>query len=328
MINKRIIKNFEKLVLMLQQNLDSSNHDKNDPFRLKQLTNVLITLKNYPKKITLDNYMELKNTKGIGAGTLARIKEILETKTLEELKDFVNNSKEKNKILEDLETVVGIGHVTALEYYNMGVKSVKDLKKKVKSGLIEVNEKILLGLKYYKKFEGTIPRAEITEINKILKSLIKDDYIYEICGSYRREKITSNDIDVLISKKKARKPDELQSIVAKLKLPIKKNNNNPLIVDDITELGSTKYMGFLKYLNNPIRRIDIRFVDYENYYSALVYFTGSAELNKQMRLHAKKLGLKLSEYGLKKKDGTIIPITSEKDIFDILGMPFLLPRLR
>ena len=58
------------------------------------------------------------------------------------------------------------------------------------------------------------------------------------------------------------------------------NNNKPLLRDDITDKKyETKYMRFLKYKENPFRRIDIRFVNWPNYYSALVYFTGSAELD-------------------------------------------------
>jgi DNA polymerase/3'-5' exonuclease PolX len=78
-----------------------------------------------------------------------------------------------------------------------------------------------------------------------------------------------------------------------------------------SELGKTKYMGFGKYLDNPVRRIDIRFVPYESYFSALLYFTGSAELNKQMRQIAKLKNLTLSEYGLFKENGEKFKINDE-----------------
>ena len=90
-------------------------------------------------------------------------------------------------------------------------------------------------------------------------------------------------------------------------------------------------MGFLKYKDNPIRRIDIRYIPYESYFSALLYFTGSAELNKKMRIVAKNLGYKLSEYGLfpiNQKNNDMIKINSEQDIFKILKIEYLIPRLR
>jgi len=87
-------------------------------------------------------------------------------------------------------------------------------------------------------------------------------------------------------------------------------------------------MGFAKYKDNPVRRIDIRYVAYDSYYSALLYFTGSADLNKKMRNIAKSKGLKLSEYGLFKTDGTKLKIKSEEDFFKELDLDYIPPNLR
>jgi len=344
-MNNKIINEFKRLVSFLEEEIDKVTVDKNikaitaNKFRLKQIKNVTNILTHYPIKITIENYNELIKINGIGKGTIDRIKEILLTGKLSELGDFVNNTKDKQNIINDLESVVGIGHIHAKELYDKGITSVKDLKKKIKNKEIEVNEKIELGLKYYGKFEGNIPRSEIDKIYKIFTSLInklnkklnpKEIFIFEFCGSYRRGKPTSGDIDILISKfgKINDDDDNLQNIVKILKNPITKNDKKPLIVDDLTELGKTKYMGFLKYKNNPNRRIDIRFVPYESYHSALLYFTGSAELNKKMRQIAKTKKLKLSEYGLFKDNGEKIPINNERDVFNILEMEYLPPRLR
>jgi len=342
-MNVKIINEFERLTAFIEEEIDKLISDKNvkaitaNQFRLKQIKNIITILKKYPNKITIDNYLDLKDINGVGKGTIDRIKEILLTGKLSELGNFIDNKKEKKKSIDDLESVVGIGHTHALELYNKGITSVKDLKKKIKEGKIEVNEKIELGLKYYGKFEGNIPRKEIDKIYKIftdifkkLNKKLKDQYIFEFCGSFRREKPTSGDIDILISK--FGKIDEdnnyLVDIIKLLKEPLKKNDDKSLLVDDLTELGKTKYMGFCKYKENPVRRIDIRFVPYDSYYSALLYFTGSAELNKQMRHIAKTKKLKLSEYGLFKENGDKIPINNERDIFDKLDMEYLAPRLR
>ena len=345
-MNTIIINEFQRLVSFIGEEIDKAQSLKDlkkvtsNQFRLKQIKNVLSILKKYPIIITLDNYKELLEIQGIGKGSIDRIKEILEKGSLNELGNYVDSDKEKKKIIEDLESVVGIGHANALEFYNKGIKSVKDLIKKIDKGDIEVNDKILLGLKYYGKFQGNIPRKEIDKINKIFKEIIgkinkklkeKDEYIYEFCGSYRREKNTSGDIDVLISKKGKLDPDfnYLENIIKLLKESIKKNDDKPLLIDDMTDKNiHTKYMGFLKYKENPPRRIDIRFIPYESYFSALLYFTGSAELNKQMRNIAKNKHLKLSEYGLFKENGDKIEINSERDVFEALDMEYLIPRLR
>jgi DNA polymerase/3'-5' exonuclease PolX len=338
-MNEKIISQFEKLIIQIS-NLDDASTTSNT-FRVRQLKNVVSILKKYPTNITIDNYLELKKVSGIGKGSLDRIKEILTNGSLSELVDttLTKSQIKKNNIIQELETVIGIGPKMAIKFYNASIKSVDDLKKKVEKKEIKVNEKLLLGLKYYGKFEGNIPRKEITNVYTILKSIISkfnkkekknSKYIFEICGSYRRQKPTSGDIDVLVSKFGDLDDEEnyLENIISSLKESIKKNNDKPLLIDDLTELGHTKYMGFIKYKDNPPRRIDIRFIPYNSWFSALLYFTGSAQLNKQMRQNAKKKNLKLSEYGIFKANGEKLVINSEKDIFKILDMEYLEPQER
>jgi DNA polymerase/3'-5' exonuclease PolX len=86
-------------------------------------------------------------------------------------------------------------------------------------------------------------------------------------------------------------------------------------------------MGFCKYDKFPVRRIDIRFIPFLSWYPALLYFTGSKELNLMMRNKAKKLGYKLNEYGLFKGSKNIY-VESEEEIFDLLEMKYLEPQER
>jgi len=350
-LNQNLVSEFEKLVNFIQIEIDTAKIKKDvklataNTFRLKQVANALATIKKYPKKITLENVEDFSQLPGIGKGTVDRIKEIIGKGKLQEIANFADTVDENKKLIEELESIVGVGRAHALELISQGVKSVTDLKKKITKGKIEVNDKIALGVKYYGKFAGDIPREEINKIHKIFESVIKkmntqykltdsNKYIFEICGSYRREKPTSGDIDVLVSKlgTKLDEPEEtnhLARFVEKLKKPIKSNETKPLLVDDMTDKNfTTKYMGFAQYKLNPFRRIDIRFIPYDAYYPALLYFTGSAELNVKMRKIAKTMKLKLSEYGLTKEDGTRLPISSEHDFFKILKIEYLEPKFR
>ena len=348
MMNKVIIDEFEKLVSFTQKILTTSMEEKNQKeitannFRLKNIKNALTIIKKYPYELTLENLNDFSQLNGIGKGTIDRIKEILKNGFLKELENFTEYKKDdREDIITELMQIVGVGRSNALDFYKKGITSIKDLKKKIKSNEIEVNEKITLGIKYHGKFFDNIPRKEIDKVYKLFQKIIinlnkkeNDEYFFEICGSYRRGKPMSGDIDVLISKKntfidKTEKINYLEKIISILKKPIKLNNNQPLLVDDITDKNfETKYMGFSKYKDCPIRRIDIRFVPEDVFYSALLYFTGSAELNLRMRKIAKKQGLKLSEYGLTKEDGTRLKIESEYDIFKILEIEYLIPELR
>ena len=207
-----------------------------------------------------------------------------------------------------------------------------------KSGEKELNDKILLGLKYYKKYKQNIPRKEIDEIYKFLKKELdkinkkeklikKNKYCLEICGSYRRKQLVSNDIDILITKFGTMEDLKCEKHLLLFVNQLKQNN---FLIDDMTDKKiKTKYMGFGKYKENPVRRIDIRFVPYSSYYSALLYFTGSNLLNQKMRRIAKKKGYKLSEYGLfQLKTNKKVIVKSEKDIFKKLDIDYIEPKLR
>ncbi|CAF5095519.1 unnamed protein product, partial [Rotaria magnacalcarata] len=81
------------------------------------------------------------------------------------------------------------------------------------------------------------------------------------------------------------------------------------------------------------RRIDIRVFPSEQYYCALLYFTGNDQLNRHMRIVAQEQGYKLNEYSIQKvgSTGTLskpLPVTSERDIFDYLQMDYKEPHER
>jgi DNA polymerase beta len=88
--------------------------------------------------------------------------------------------------------------------------------------------------------------------------------------------------------------------------------NLDFLIDHLTDYGRSKYMGFciVKQSSGSVstaskksiiaRRIDIRFIPYNSYGAAILYFTGSKLFNTQMRTWAIGKGYSLNEYGLKK----------------------------
>lgn len=343
-MNKNIVKEFEKLIDYNEHLLNEKETKKEKTiieFKLKSNRRVLNILKKYPEEITKENYKELGDLSGVGKSSLEKIKEILENGYILDIKNFKRDESEN--IMEELERVINIGRSKALELVKLGVKGVEDLKNKVEKGEIIVNDKILLGLKYDGVYKMHIPRDEIKEIEKFLNDKInklnkelKDNkkFILTICGSYRRGKSYSNDIDILVSKKGTKKGGKnmdkyLVDFVDLLKKRWKKNMGRSLLIDDMTDNLTTKYMGFLRWHNNPPRRVDIRFITYDSYYTALLYFTGSGEFNVVMRNIAREKGYKLSEYSLVRIEGNKrVAIDSEKKVFDILGMDYIEPELR
>jgi DNA polymerase beta len=97
---------------------------------------------------------------------------------------------------------------------------------------------------------------------------------------------------------------------------------------------STKYMGFCSLPRTRVcRRIDMRCIKYSSLPSALLYFTGNGEFNKNMRSFALKKGFTINEYGIYKLNadktkGAEVAIASETDIFKTLGLEYIEPKDR
>lgn len=327
-MNELLISQFEKLVSNTKLELDNVNKKEKQKllFKLKHFKNALNIIKKHPEPITSGK--DLQYYHGIGKGIMNRIDEILQSGKLNELKNIIPN---KSLIIDELETVSGIGRVKAkelVEKYN--IKSVKDLQNKFKKNIIPLTRAIMLGLKYYDDSKIRIPRNEITKIYNVFRKIvfnIDTKLLIKVCGSYRRKKNYSKDIDILVTHTNIIEKNQINKNYIKIIIQKLKNNNNISLIDDIFEDYNITYNGYIKYKNNPVRRIDIKFVPYISWPTALLHYTGSGEFNQIMRSKAKQMNYKLNEYGLF-NDNKRIPITSEKDIFIKLGMDYIPPSKR
>lgn len=308
-----------QLKLLINQIKTSSTPEPTDKFRIRSLQNAISIINKITTKITSIDM--LLNTPGIGKGIISRIQEILDTGTLSELKDT-------NTTLLQFQEL--IGDVTAKKLYKSGIKNIEELNSAVNANKITVTHRIQLILKYYfgpVKFKENIPHHEMKIINKSFGKAIKkfDNQLhYLVCGSFRRKKPFSNDIDILLFHNEDKKvlPTFIKYLVQQ-KFLIDHLTNN---IDTL----KTKYMGFcISTENNIVRRIDIRLIDWKSRFTAVLYFTGPRDFNTSMRSHAKKLGYKLSEYNLQEvKSKKFIFPTSEKQIFEILNLPYVEPHKR
>lgn len=330
-MNKTIIDNFKLLIKQIMLDIDFSTGERQmiNMYRLRSIKTSLKAIENFPNKITSSS--QLKNIKGVGKGTMDRIDEIIKTGKLSEVKiDSINNSH--LTLMNELEKIFGIGRKKAYDLVtNHNITSIDDLKKKIKQGNIEIPDNIIKGLKYYGQIKENIPRKTIDEVSSFLTKIISsiDPELFGIvCGSYRRLTAESGDVDYIVvhpkivSKHNIPKAKYLKTIIEKLK-------EKDFIIASLTgDNVPTKYMGLFKWKTNDILRIDIRFVPYRSYYSAILYFTGSRDFNRKMRKIAMDMGYMLNEYGLYDEKGKQFNVKSEKDIFNILGMEYVEPNLR
>lgn len=326
-MNVNIIDKLSQVIelMKIEANLIYENDDKtSNMYRIDALEKNLKHIKTMKTEIKSEN--DVKTIKGFGKGTVARINEILDTGNLREitwLKAKLKKLYKTHKLVEELSTVIGIGSITALNLIRThNIKSLRELKEGVASGTIQVNDKLKLGLAYEGQFEKTIKRKYITKIHDEIKKHISIFSI--VCGSYRRGKETSHDIDILLCDERLQTLDDVKGSTRLCKT-IKKLKKEGIITDDITsEQVKTKYMGFTTYKGKKYR-IDIRLIPKESLYTAIVYFTGSYEHNIKMRNKAKKLAYKLSEYGIFNVMGKMVPINSEEEVFSTLRMRYLEP---
>lgn len=169
---------------------------------------------------------------------------------------------------------------------------------------------------------------------------------YVSSGHAKENKDSRNKKDLIIDSEKSAM-ELLERVVNKL-IDIK-------FITDTIALGETKYMVYysnhiktllLKLITkikkkgvcsfnkkSPFRRIDIRLIPHDQYYCGVFYFTGSDMFNRNIRKLAHEKGFILNEYSLRKLSesgipGKALPIKSEQDIFDHLGLDYKLPKDR
>ena len=307
-MNSKIISEFNKLISNLLY-----EKPPNYSFKINSFRKFIDIVKSLDFEIK--NIEQIKNIKGIGKGTLDRIKEILDNGNLEENK--TKNDCSQNEF-NKLQSITGIGPSKAKQLVENNI-TFEDLINNKNNILDNLTHHQKLGLKYYYDVLKPIEHETIIKVENYLN---KFKFKFNICGSYRRKKNTSGDIDVLIQKE----DKSLQEIVDIL-------TKKKFLVDHLTESGSTKYMGLCRIKNYHCMRIDIRLISKKSYPFALLYFTGSKKTNTFMRNQAIKLGFKLNEYSLINTDtsnnsDSNIYLNSEEEIFKFLKLDYIKPQNR
>jgi DNA polymerase (family 10) len=260
----------------------------------------------------------LNEIPGIGKDLSERIKEYASTgkiRTYEELKKSIPEG------LLELLQIPSIGPKHARLFFDsLRIKSISDLEKAIKDGGLEglpgikkkTVENIQKGIAIVKRGQErmTIAEAELIA-EEFLRPLEKLPEIEQIStgGSLRRQKETVRDIDILIT---SQKPQKVMDIFVKLPA-----------VSEVIVHGETKSSVRTK---DDIQ-VDCRVVERKSFGAALIYFTGSKNFNIKLRQLAIKMGLKINEYGVFKGEKFLCGRT-EEEIFNKLGMSYIVPELR
>jgi DNA ligase (NAD+) len=294
---------------------------RNDFMRARAYANAKETIATYPGDITSPE--QLKGMKGIGTTIYQKLVDFTATGTLrvlEESKEYMA----KKRAMDVFANIYGVGEKKAEELIDSGIQTMEELEKRKAEVL---NDKQIIGLKYYSDILQRIPRTEIQEYEAIFKDAFPKDVEcsrFEVVGSYRRGMPDSGDIDVIITSSHLSVfrlfVDEL--IARKIIIEVLSRGNSKCLV--IAKLPSSKYA----------RRVDFLYTTPEEYPFSVLYFTGSKEFNTVMREHALSMNFTLNEHGLSvmenKKKGELVNhvFTDEKSIFDFLNMEYKKPTER
>ena len=280
-----------------------------DKFRAKSYKKVVDTLSKYPNKITIKTLDDIDELKGFGQKTITKIREILETGHLKLLDQLMK--KPDIRAYLELQKVLGIGPQFSRKLIKKyGIRSVEQLKKAKNVSLTKTQR---IGLKYFDEFNTPIQRSYMLKYKNNLQKQMRDaiDPAAELilAGSYLTEKKFANDIDIIaITKKKS-------ADIAKYLL---ESGNAREIINS----GAHSIM----FVSKDKKHVDLKIVaDRGLIPFYLIYFGSGATFAREIRLHAKKMGYKLNQYGLFDKSGNLVmgSAKSDKEIFDKLGLKYV-----
>ena len=270
----------------------------------------------------------LTDIKGIGKSIAEDIKTYHETGTMPVLEDL------KKRVPEGLiewTNISGLGPKNIVKIHKeLGITTIPELKEACNNGAVgalpglgqKSADKIIKSIEYLEQYgerchlDDALDIAEpIFEFVKNLDGVIEAD----IAGSLRRSRETIGDIDILASAEK----EDVESIFDAFV-------DHKLVVE-VLGRGDTKS----SVRSETGRQVDLRIVKPHEYPAALMYFTGSKEHNIVLRQRARDRGMSLNEYGLFKlkedKETDFdqqVETTSEDDIYQKLGLNFIIPEHR
>lgn len=315
MENNEIASNFEEIADLLE--IKGAN-----PFRIRSYRNAALVIEGYPesfRRLVERGPDALKGISGIGESIREKIVELISTGKC----GFHENLlKELPPGILDILKLNGVGPKKTSEFYRLlGIGSVDELERvALAKGLRELpgmgeksEAKILRAIENFRKISGrfnlAVAYSEALELTDFIGNVTGVDEV-AIAGSLRRWCESIGDIDILASCSNA---EALMKAFASF-----------TDVSEVLMQGPTKSTVLL----GSGFQVDLRVVKKESFGAALQYFTGSKAHNIALRERARKMGLKINEYGVFDKAGVSLAGATEEGVYRAVGLPMMIPELR
>jgi DNA polymerase (family 10) len=314
MDKKELAERLEEIGLLLD--LSGEN-----PFKVRAYANAARALETFEGDLlqaATDG--SLKEIRGIGEAIAEKIAELVTTGDL----PYLNRLRKKfPEGLFELFRIPGLGpRKVRLLYEKLGIASLSSLEEACRNNRLldipgfgqKTQENIVNGIALARAHSEYRLYHEAEEAAREIVALAEKARLasrFEIAGSLRRRREVIRDLDFLAA---TQSPGKLADFFVGMPP-----------VDSVIARGETKVS---VRLENGMAA-DLRLVSEREFPAALLYFTGSKEHNTALRGWAKKLGLKLNEYGLfKEASSRALPCASEAEIYKRLGLSDIPPELR
>jgi DNA polymerase (family 10) len=290
-----------------------------NPFRIRAYRNAARIIGGQSKSVAemIDQGEELTKLPGIGKDLAEKVKEIVRTGSLSQLKELESRMPPE---LTRLMKVAGLGPKRVkILYEKLKITGLDELKEAAQGGKIsqlrgfgkKTEQQILEKMgreKKEKRFKLGVAEEVANAVIKYLKD-VKGVKEAIVAGSYRRRKESVADLDILVTCRKG--CDVMEHFVSYED------------VKNVIAKGKTRSTILLR----SDLQVDLRVVPEVSYGSALYYFTGSKAHNIAVRMLGVKKGLKINEYGVFRGNRRIAGKT-EEEVFKQVDLPYIEPELR
>ncbi|KAI6009829.1 hypothetical protein EDC04DRAFT_2771985, partial [Pisolithus marmoratus] len=295
----------------------------------------------------------------IGEKLLSMIEEYTGTGKITEAQNILSSPRFQS--LTAFTAIYGIGPHTARKLHTLGLRTLEELDRyyEVVAGdagteipshfasgkdygeeaATEISIKVGLALRH--DFSQLISREEAEEINRVVMEVLAS--IQEGCkslivGGYRRGKLQSNDVDIVIthsdwnsgsnkvkglSKRLVQVLHE-QNLVTHVMYLSGFHEHNVLRThhwDSLEKALTVFCLPSVPGRRRIHRRVDLIFAAPEVFWTAVVGWTGSTMFQRDLRLWAK-------QQKSRRRDSKLYFPKSEREVFEVLGLTYVHPSLR
>ncbi len=311
--NRAIARILEDVSVMLEITGDN-------PFRARAFANAARAIEALTDDVrALVARDALRNVRGIGKSIHADIESLIARGTFDLLDAL--RQEVPDGVLE-MFRVPGMGpkKIRAV-VEQLGVRSIDELERAARDGRLaslpgfgaKTESAIVDAIERLRRYAERHLVDEATEAARLMEAAVAGAAGVRrtlVAGSLRRRRETIGDIDILAT------ADDAEAVMDAFV--------SAEAVRHVEARGSTKSTVIL---DSGIH-VDLRVVRDEEFAFAAHYFTGSKAHNTAVRARARRMGLRLNEYGLFDADGNAHPCADEAELFGRLGLAFVPPELR